>query len=123
MIALIGVFLLWQAAGSRHQLHGRDGMALAFVTGLIPCPLTTFIMSYALAHGMLASGLAVTAAMATGMIVTIAGVAVAGVLARDRFMALLVRTEWWRHRLGKALEIGSSVAVLGLGIWSFFQTL
>src|SRR6266536_1270335 len=83
MIALIGVFLLWQAAGSRHQLHGRDGMALAFVTGLIPCPLTTFIMSYALAHGMLASGLAVTAAMATGMIVTIAGVAVAGVLARD----------------------------------------
>ncbi len=123
MIALIGVFLLWQALGSRHQLHGRDGKALAVVTGLVPCPLTTFILGYALARGMLATGLAVTAAMAAGMIVTIAVVAVTGVLARARFMALLVRTERWRHRLGKVLEIGSSVAVLGLGIWSFFRSL
>jgi nickel/cobalt exporter len=30
---------------------------------MIPCPLTTFIMSYALARGMLAAGLAVTAAL------------------------------------------------------------
>ncbi len=123
MIALVGVFLLWRALGSRHQLHGRDGKALAVVTGLIPCPLTTFILGYALARGMLAAGLAVTGAMAAGMIVTIAGVAVAGVLARDRLMAVLARTEWWRHRLGKALEIGSSVAVLGLGILSFFRSL
>jgi len=38
---------------------------------MIPCPLTTFIMSYALARGMLAAGLAVTAAMTVGMIATI----------------------------------------------------
>jgi ABC-type nickel/cobalt efflux system permease component RcnA len=30
---------------------------------MIPCPLTTFIMSYALARGMLAAGLAVTTAL------------------------------------------------------------
>ena len=69
-------------------MHERDGKALAFVTGMIPCPLTTFIMSYALARGLLAAGLAVTAAMALGMIATIGGIALAAAFARDRFMGL-----------------------------------
>ena len=59
------------------------------MTGMIPCPLTTFVMSYALARGMLVAGLAVTAAMTVGMIATIGGVALAAVFARDRFMGLL----------------------------------
>src|SRR6185437_7142241 len=63
------------------HVHERDGRALAFVTGMIPCPLTTFIMSYALARGLLAAGLAVTAAMALGMIVTIGGIALAAAFA------------------------------------------
>ena len=71
---------------------------------------------------MLAPALAVTGAMTAGMIVTIAGVAVAGVLARDRLMALLACTEWWRSHLGKDLAIASSVAVLGVGILSFFRS-
>ena len=51
---------------------------------MIPCPLTTFVLSYALARGVLASGLLVTAAMAVGMITTVGGVAlVATVRARS----------------------------------------
>ena len=81
---------------------------------MIPCPLTTFIMSYALARGMLAAGLAVTAAMTLGMIATIGGIALAAAFARDRFMGLLARTESWRHHAGLALEVGSSVLVMML---------
>src|SRR4051812_33442880 len=40
-------------------VHSRGGKMLAIVTGLIPCPLTTFIVTYALTRGMLATGLAV----------------------------------------------------------------
>ena len=47
MVALIGAFLLCRSTKSDHKTHERDGRALAFVTGMIPCPLTTFIMSYA----------------------------------------------------------------------------
>ena len=75
LIALIGAFLIWRSLDSDHHSHGKDGKTLAFVTGMIPCPLTTFIMSYALARGMLAAGLAVTAAMTLGMIATIGGIA------------------------------------------------
>jgi ABC-type nickel/cobalt efflux system permease component RcnA len=77
MVALIGAFLLWRSTRDDHQVHERGGRTLAFVTGMIPCPLTTFIMSYALARGLLAAGLAVTAAMALGMIATIGGIALA----------------------------------------------
>ena len=57
LIIAIGGFLLWRSLKSDHHRSSRDGKSLAFVTGFIPCPLTTFIMSYALARGMLAAGL------------------------------------------------------------------
>ena len=117
LIAVIGAFLLWRSSRGDHHAHTKDGKTLAFVTGMIPCPLTTFILSYALARGMLASGLAVTAAMTVGMIATIGGIALAAAFARDRFIGLLHRTEGWRHRVGNVLEVGGSVMVLVFGLW------
>jgi nickel/cobalt transporter (NicO) family protein len=123
LIAVIGVFLLWRSLRSDRHEYTRDGTTLAFVTGMIPCPLTTFIMSYALARGMLAAGLAVTAAMTVGMIATIGGIALAAAFARDRFMGLLDRTEGWRHRVGMVLELGGSVMVLVFGLWMVLKSL
>jgi nickel/cobalt transporter (NicO) family protein len=116
LIVLIGVFLLWRSLAARHDATTTDGKTLAFVTGMIPCPLTTFVLSYALARGVLAAGLLVTAAMTIGMIAAIGGIAVMAALARSRFMALLGRTERLRHRLGQALEVFGSLAVLGFGL-------
>ena len=123
LIAIIGAFLLWRSLRSDHNAHSQDGKTLAFVTGMIPCPLTTFIMSYALARGMLAAGLAVTAAMTVGMIATIGGIALAAAFARERFMGLLNRTEGWRHRVGMVLELGGSVMVLVFGLWMVLRSL
>ena len=123
MVALIGAFLLWRSTRGDHHMHERDGRTLAFVTGMVPCPLTTFIMSYALARGLLAAGLAVTAAMALGMIATIGGIALAAAFARDRFMGLLARTETWRHRVGRGLEMSGSVMVLVFGLWMVLRSL
>ena len=123
LIAIIGAFLLWRSIRADHAEHRGDGRTLALVTGLIPCPLTTFIMSYALAHGMMAAGLTLTAAMALGMITTIGGIALAAAFVRDRCMGLLVQTESWRQRVGTALELGGSVAVLGLGVLTVASSL
>jgi nickel/cobalt exporter len=123
LIVLIGAFLFWRATRNDHHSHDYDGRTLAFVTGIIPCPLTTFIMSYALARGMLMAGLAVTAAMAVGMIATIGGVALAAAFARGRFMRLLARTESCRHRVGTALELGGSAMVLVFGLWMVLKSL
>jgi ABC-type nickel/cobalt efflux system permease component RcnA len=116
LIVAIGMFLLWRSFSHRHAVAPANGKALAFVAGMVPCPLTTFILSYALARGVLAAGLAVTAAMMIGMIGAIGGIALLATLARGRFMALLDRTEGLRHRIGMGLEIGGALAVLGLGL-------
>ena len=116
LIVLIGAFLLWRSLRDRHDAAPANGKALALVTGMVPCPLTTFILSYALARGVLAAGLAVTAAMTVGMIGAIGGIALAASHARGRLMALLARTEPLRHRIGMGLEIGGALAVLGLGL-------
>jgi nickel/cobalt exporter len=122
LIALIGAFLLWRSLSTRHDHAAtRDGRTLAFVTGMIPCPLTTFVMSYALARGILGAGLLVTAAMTVGMIATIGGIALAASLARSRFVELMSRTENLRVRIGQALEVGGSLAVLGFGIWTIIR--
>lgn len=116
LIALIGTFLLWRSLRSENHAHTKDGKTLAFASGMIPCPLTTFIMNYALARGMLGAGLAVTAAMTVGMIATIGGIALAAAFARDRFMGLLARTESWRHRAGTIMEVVGSGMVLVFGV-------
>jgi nickel/cobalt exporter len=118
LIVLIGIFLLWRALAHNHEATSTDGKTLAFVTGMVPCPLTTFVLSYALARGVLAAGLLVTAAMTIGMIAAIGGIALLAALARTRFMALLVRTEDLRHQIGRALEVLGALAVLGFGLWT-----
>ena len=89
---------------------------LAFVTGLVPCPLTTFILTFAIARHQLAVGFAAVGAMAIGVIATIAGFAVAAVFARGRFMSLLARTETLRLKVGRAFELAGACAVIILGI-------
>jgi ABC-type nickel/cobalt efflux system permease component RcnA len=122
LIVVIGLFLLWRSLWDDH--HGTaatNGRRLAFVTGMIPCPLATFVMSYALTRGVLVAGLLVTAAMTVGMIRAIGGIALGATLARSRFTQLMFRTKSLRHRIGQALEVGGSLAVLGLGIWMMFR--
>jgi ABC-type nickel/cobalt efflux system permease component RcnA len=115
LIIAAGIFLLWRTL--RPHGHGRvgDGRLLAFVTGLVPCPLTTFILVYALAKHQLAVGFAAVGAMTVGLVATLAGFNVAAVLARGRFMALLARTERLRERIGRALELAGASAVIVLG--------
>jgi len=117
-IIAIGLWLLYRALRAHdHAQAGADSRLLAFVTGLVPCPLTTFIMVYASAQGIVLAGLLVTAGMAFGMILTIASFALAAVLLRDRLMALLERTARFRSRLGHILELGSALAIVAFGVW------
>ena len=41
LIVGIGIFLLWRCLRPHQHEYAGDGRMLAFVTGLVPCPLTT----------------------------------------------------------------------------------
>jgi ABC-type nickel/cobalt efflux system permease component RcnA len=116
MVTLIGLLLVGKTLWLSGHRHASDGKLLAIATGLIPCPLTTFILTYALAKQKLAVGLAAVGGMLAGVIVTLAGFAVAAVLARGRFLALLSRTQGWRASVGWWLEFAGACAVLLVGV-------
>jgi nickel/cobalt transporter (NicO) family protein len=116
-ILLIGIWLLYNAVRHRHEGESANGPVLAFATGLVPCPLTTFIMVYAVSNGAIAAGLVLTVSMALGMIATIAAFAVAAVLLREQLFHLAELTARTRERLGRVLELAGAVAIIGFGLW------
>lgn len=119
LVTAIGLWMMFHALRQTHAHAGLDGRALAFATGLIPCPLTTFIMVYAAANGIVWAGLLVSAAMAAGMIVTILIFAAGAILLRERLLGFLARSEPARARLGHALETIGAAAVIAFGLWLF----
>ena len=86
LVILIGLWLFVRSLkGHHHNMRTHQGRFLSIAAGFVPCPLTTFIMVYALAHGIVIAGLLVTLAMAGGMVVTISAFAVTAVLFHKRF--------------------------------------
>jgi nickel/cobalt transporter (NicO) family protein len=116
LITLIGLYLVFKTIWPPPHHHRRDGKALAMVTGLIPCPLTTFILTYAFAQQKLIAGFAAVGAMLLGVIVTLVSFAVAAVAAREHLTNFLSRTERMRGSFGFWLELIGAGAVLVLGI-------
>jgi ABC-type nickel/cobalt efflux system permease component RcnA len=116
LIMLIGAWLLAKSLHMHEYGQAWSGNALAVATGLIPCPLTTFILALAIAKGKLAVGLAAVGGMLVGVVTTLVAFAVTAVVARDRLVPLLARTEKLRFTIGKALEVTSAGAVIGLGL-------
>lgn len=121
LIASVGALLLWRALRRHGHGHGQSGPMLGFVTGLVPCPLTTFIMTYALANSLLAAGFVLSGTFALGMIVTVAALPLLVVLLRTRLMPFLARTERLRQRIERFLEISAAGAVFMLGAWPLIQ--
>jgi ABC-type nickel/cobalt efflux system permease component RcnA len=117
LITLVGLWLLWRALRPHTHHHGGSGVALGFVAGLVPCPLTTFIMSYAVLKNLVWPGLLLSGTFAAGMIVTVAAFPLLAVLTRTRLLPLMARTETLRSRVGRGLEIAAALAVICLGLW------
>jgi ABC-type nickel/cobalt efflux system permease component RcnA len=114
LIIIIGAWLLLRS--SRMHEHGeREGKTLAIAAGLVPCPLTTFILVYAITRGQLTAGLAAAGGLLAGIMATLVAIAVTAILARETLVPLLAKTERARFGLGKGLEVASAAGVLVLG--------
>src|SRR5882724_2707097 len=72
LIMRVGLWWLWRAFRPHAHDHDRSGPALAFVTALVPYPLTTCIMTDAVASVAVVSGLILSGTFAAGLVVTVA---------------------------------------------------
>jgi nickel/cobalt exporter len=97
LVMSVGLWLLVRALRHQHVSESSSGW-VAFATGLVPCPLTTFIMVYSVANGVLVPGLLITAAMAVGMIITILLFVSGAILLRERALRFFERTAQGERR-------------------------
>jgi nickel/cobalt exporter len=117
LILLSGLWLLFRALRS-HAHDEKSGFALAFVTGMIPCPLTTFIMTYAMVHGAVGAGLILSGAFAVGMVVTVAAFPLLAIGLRTRALpAALAFSPQWRYGAVRTLEIAAALTITAIGGW------
>ncbi len=114
LLAAVGAWLLLRAIRGRPHLH-HEGVMVGVVAGLVPCPLTLFVMLYALARGVAVAGAAFAVAMLGGIAVTLAAVAVVAVLARDSALRVMARYGGSIERLARALDAVSGALLLMIG--------
>jgi nickel/cobalt transporter (NicO) family protein len=123
IIVVIGGWLLLRAlraarrGGAVPSPHRHDlsrGL-LPFAIGLLPCPMTMLILTYALANASLAAGIVLVAFLGVGIAATIALVGSLGILVRGGAFAVLDPAGRFYARLLGALEIASCLAIVVLG--------
>ena len=98
--------------------------AIAIVTaGARPCSGAILVLVFALAQGMLSAGIAATFAMALGTAMTTGALATLAVLAKDTAQRVAGAGSRRAALVGRSLELGAALAVLGLGLALLFAAL
>jgi nickel/cobalt exporter len=115
LLVAVGLWLLTRALRGRPHVH-HEGLMVGFIAGLIPCPLTLFVMLYALAHDVPAAGVTFAAAMLIGIAGTLSLVALTSILAREAVMHLLIRHGGSMARLSRGLDALSGVLLVAIGL-------
>ena len=80
--------MIWQGLRGTAHVHGQ-GVAAGIAAGLIPCPLTLFVMTFAMSRGVPEAGVAFAAVMMTGVALVLASVALATYFFRRQLLNLL----------------------------------
>lgn len=111
MLVAIGVWLVFRAFRRRPHVHG-EGPAVSLAAGLVPCPLTLFVMIYSLARGVPEAGLTFAAAMLIGVASTLAILALAVVFARDRLLSLLARFGGSVENIARAIDVIAGIILI-----------
>lgn len=91
LLGAVGLWMIWQAFRDDHAHGGREGLLVGLFAGLIPCPLTLFVMTFAILRGVPEAGIAFAGTMLVGVALVLTVVAVLAVLFRQQLLRLLTR--------------------------------
>lgn len=80
--------MLWQGFRRGGHAHSQ-GIAAGVSAGLIPCPLTLFVMTFAISRDVPEAGVAFAAVMMMGVAIVLGSVALAAVIFRQQLLRLL----------------------------------
>jgi nickel/cobalt exporter len=120
MLIAIGAWLMFRAIRG-HQHPKGEGLAVGFIAGLIPCPLTLFAMFFALNHGVPEAGVWFAIAMMLGVAFTLSIVALLTVLARETIIKITTRHGTSLHNLGRVLDGLSGLLLMAIAAYELWR--
>ena len=116
LLVLIGAwFVVRVIRGHTHQ-PGQEGVVVGFIAGLIPCPLTLFVMVTALSRGVPAAGLMFAASMFLGIALTLGVVAAFAKLGRNTATAMMARYGASFAAIARGLDGLAGLLLVGFGL-------
>lgn len=90
LLGVIGLWILFRAVRGSAHCHDRgEAISVGIFAGLVPCPLTLFVMTFAISRGVPEAGIAFAVVMMMGVAFTLSTVGVATVFFRKRVMHLV----------------------------------
>jgi nickel/cobalt exporter len=90
LLGVIGLWMLWSALFRPTHTHGKgEGLTVGMMSGLIPCPLSLFVMSFAMSRGVPVAGVVFALVMMLGVMLTLSLTALAVILCRQQVTRLL----------------------------------
>ncbi|TIM12369.1 MAG: ABC transporter permease [Mesorhizobium sp.] len=114
LLGLIGVWMLWRALSRGHH-HKHEGEAVGVMAGLIPCPLTLFVMTFAMSRGVPGAGVLFAVTMMAGVALTLSCVAVLSILFRQRLTGFIAGKPL--ETISRTIEGAAGLALAGVAVW------
>ncbi|RWN65045.1 MAG: ABC transporter permease [Mesorhizobium sp.] len=118
LLGLIGVWMLWRAL-SHGRRHKHEGEAVGVMAGLIPCPLTLFVMTFAMSRGIPGAGILFAITMMVGVALTLSCVAVLSILFRERLMDFFADKPL--EAISRTIEGAAGLALAGVAFWQIMS--
>jgi nickel/cobalt transporter (NicO) family protein len=106
--------MLWRALSHSHH-HKHEGEAVGVMAGLIPCPLTLFVMTLAMSRGVPGAGLLFAITMMVGVALTLSCVAVLSILFRERLVDFFAGKPL--ETISRTIEGVAGLALAGVAVW------
>jgi len=120
LLGLIGLWMLWRALRHGHHHHKHEGEAVGVMAGLVPCPLTLFVMTFAIARGVPAAGILFAGTMMIGVALTLSCVAVLSIVLRERLVRFVEGRPRLFEGITRAIEGVAGAALVALAIHEIF---
>lgn len=119
LLGLIGAWMVWRAARHGHH-HKHEGETVGAMAGLIPCPLTLFVMTFAIARGVPAAGILFAGTMMIGVAVTLSCVAILSIMLRERLVHLVESRPRLFYAITPSIEGFAGAALIALALHEIF---
>jgi ABC-type nickel/cobalt efflux system permease component RcnA len=115
LLGVIGIWMLWQGFRGAGHAHAQ-GFAAGLAAGLIPCPLTLFVMTFAISRGVPQAGVAFAGVMMIGVALVLATVALAAVIFRQQLLRLLATRPRAVEVVTRAIQIIAGLVLVAVAL-------